>query len=364
MRPATLFRMLPGSNGFISYIAVAVAVAVAVFVLGLVPTATGARAADVEAALEKANVYIELSKTTERAVESWDRYQSWVNMKTGPTGAERYIDYGLYELNDAPSALAEAREMAAKPPTAAKLDAAILRYLTAYEALAPVMNEAANYYDSKGYASDKMARGKALHTAMVPLATAFLAEREAMMPDLRVFVRDVEGQEVEALSTRDSASVVSHVAAVMHHLNRVIDVFPRVRPQQIGSDEMEAMMDALGPDTPGETFDKVIAGATVPKTPPIDVAAFDAASKSYGEAVARLDAFNGKLPEDPDDFNEFKPMPQQMLGMLTAFREPLARSKGEEFEGGGQMMAEIYNHYIEMLNASSPIGISRLRYLP
>ncbi len=184
------------------------------------------------------------------------------------------------------------------------------------------------------------------------------------MPELRTFVRDVEGQEVKATEAREGPSAIWHVADVMHRVNRVIDLFPRVRPQPIGSDEMEEMMNTLGPDTPGETFDKIIAGATVPKTPPIDVAAFDEALKAYGEAVARLDGFKGKPPEDPEDFNEFKPMPRQMLEMLTAFREPLAKSKGEEFAGGGQMAAQIYNQYVEMLNASSPIGGSRLRYLP
>ena len=57
-----------------------------------------ATADDFEATLHKANTYVEIAKYTERAVESWERYASWVNMKTGPTGKERYIDYGMYDL--------------------------------------------------------------------------------------------------------------------------------------------------------------------------------------------------------------------------------------------------------------------------
>lgn len=337
---------------------------VCALLVGVALTETPVCAADVESAIGKANTYIELAKSTERAVESWERYQSWVSMKTGPTGSERYIDYGLYELVDATGLIIESREMGGKAPKAPKLDAAIARYLTAYEALAPVNDEAAAYYDQKGYLHDKMAKGKTLHTRIVPLATAFLAEREAMMPELRIFVRDVEAQEVKATELREGPTAVWQVAEVMHRLNRIIDLFPRVRPQAVGSDEMDEIMNAIGPDTPGETFDKMIAGATMPKAPPIDVAKFDEALKAYGKAVSQFDGFKGKLPEDPDDFNEFKPMPRQMLEMLTAFQEPLARSNGEEFEGGGQMVAEIYNQYIEMLNASSPIGITRLAYLP
>ena len=48
---------------------------------------------------------------TERAVNSWERYASWVNMKTGPTGKERYISYGMYEVYDVGGLLKEAHRM-------------------------------------------------------------------------------------------------------------------------------------------------------------------------------------------------------------------------------------------------------------
>jgi hypothetical protein len=49
------------------------------------------------AATEKFNAYVEFLNRTLRASESLERYKSWVNMTTGPTGRERII-YGLYSV--------------------------------------------------------------------------------------------------------------------------------------------------------------------------------------------------------------------------------------------------------------------------
>lgn len=335
-------------------------VAICAFVLMTMPTPVAA-ADDVEAALHKANTYIEVAKTTERAVDSWDRYASWVDMKTGPTGKEEYIQYGMYELHDVEGLLKETGAVAGAAPAAEKLDAAMARYLNAYQALAPSFNEAAAYYDSKGYEADKAAKGQALHKTMVPLAAAFLAEREAMMPELRAFVREVEGQQLAATEAREGRTAAWHASNVMHAANRVFDLFPRVRPQPMDSAALEAEIKALGPDTTPEKFEQVMAGTTVPKTPPIEVKAYGAALDDYAKAVEAFGSYSG---EEPDDFDELKPLPAKLLEKLRAYHEPLKKSDGHPFEGDGQMASQIVQTYFDMLNASSPIMGSYLRYLP
>ncbi|MCC7250615.1 DUF3829 domain-containing protein [Hyphomicrobium sp.] len=320
-----------------------------------------ASAQDVQAALQKANTYIEVAKMTERAVESWERYGSWVNMKTGPTGKERYISYGMYDLNDLDGLLKEARAAAGTEPSVAKLDAAMTRYIDAYEALAPVINQASAYYERNGYETDKAAEGQALHKQMVPLATAFLAERDAMMPELRAFVRDVEGQEIASVEKREGRSATWQVGQVMHAANRVVDLFPRDRPQPIDSDTLDEMIDSLGPNTPGETFDQIIAGVVPPKNAVIDVKRFGEELDKYAGAVDVLDRFAG---EKPEGFEEFKTASHRMLDLLREFQGPLTQSQGREFDGGGQMVGQTVEVYFSMLTASSPISGSQLRFLP
>ena len=355
MRSSPISRNIFSLTGFLVLIA-----GLAGVLAPMVPVRS-ALAQDVQPALEKANVYIEVAKTTERAVESWERYASWVNMKTGPTGKERYISYGMYDLYDLAGLLEQARAAPGKDPGVPQLDEAMMRYIDAYEALAPIMNQASAYYDRSGYETDDAAEGQALHRQMVPLATAFLAERDAMMPELRSFVRDVEEQEIAAIETREGRSAAWQVGQVMHALNRVVDLFPRNRPQPIDSDTLDEMMNALGPDTPGEKFDEIIAGVVPSQDAVIDVERFGEAVENYAGAVDVFDRFAG---EEPEGFEEFKALPRQMLDLLRAFQEPLVQSQGREFDGGAQMAGQIVEIYFSMLNAGSSIWGSQLQFLP
>ena len=298
---------------------------------------------------------------TERAVESWERYASWVNMKTGPTGKERYISYGMYDLYDLAGLLDEARAAGGKDPGVPQLDAAMTRYIDAYEALAPIINQASTYYDRSRYETDNAAEGQALHKQMVSLATAFLAERDAMMPELRAFVRDVEQQELAALETREGRSATWQVGQVMHAANRVVDLFPRNRPQPIDADMLDGMINSLGPDTPGEKFDEIIAGVATAQILLSMCSDLARELENYAGAVDAFDRFAGVKPEG---FEEFEALPRQMLDLLRTFPGPLIQSGGREFDGGAQMAGQIAEIYFSMLNAGSSTWGSQLQFLP
>ncbi len=317
-------------------------------------------AADLQPAIEKANLYIETAKNTERAVESWERYASWVNMKTGPTGKERYLTYGMYELYDVEPLLKEARDAAGREPKAEAVDAAMIKYISAYEALAPVMTEAAAYYERQGYEADKMKLGKALHPKMVPLATAFMAERKAMMPVLRAHIGEVQSLEVAALEAKDGRTAAFHTANVMTALHRVMDTFPREKPEQLNADEMDQVMAEIGPENFAEKFDQLMGGVK-PSNATIDVARFSVALDAYAKAV---EGFEGLTGETPKDFAKFKPMPGEMRIVLQEFQQPLVKSGGREFEGGGQMVGKLVERYYNMMNESQSVWGSRLRHLP
>jgi hypothetical protein len=137
---------------------------------------------DFSAWTEKSNAYVDLLNGSLRAIDSLKRYRSWVDMKTGPTGDERYISYGLYSVSpeQATKIVAEARAAADGPPTIPPLDDAARRYAASFEALVPILNDAAAYYQRQDYKDDKMAGGQALHAKIVPAMAAFLAAREQL----------------------------------------------------------------------------------------------------------------------------------------------------------------------------------------
>lgn len=322
--------------------------------------AQGAAAQDVQSAIEKANLYIETAKYTERAVDSWDRYLSWVNVKTGPTGKERYISYGMYPIDDLSGLLNEARAAAAREPSAPELDATMTRYLDAYDALFPVMNRANDYYERELYLTEGITEGRSLHAHMIPLVTAFLTEREAMLRELRPFVREVERQEMTAIEAREGRSLAWQTAQVMHAANQVVDLFPRTRPTPIDADTLEKRLDAIGPNTSGEEFDELISGVTGSADVAIDMKRFDASMAEYAEAVSLFESFAAKKPEGLDGF---KDLPRHLLVGLRALQESLTRSQGRDFESSGQEVGQVVQLYFSMLSTGSRLSRSGLRFL-
>lgn len=319
---------------------------------------------DFEALLTKTNLYIEAVKYTERAVDSWDRYRNWVNLKTGPTGKEEYIDYGLYSVPDLDGQLTETRAIIPKAPPLGKLDAAMTRYLDAYTPLIPVLNRAADYYDNKEYAADKIAEGKKLHKEIVALMPPFLDARAAIMPDLRALARNVEGREVAEIESREGKSQSYHAAAIQHAASEVVDFFPRVRPEPMTHEMFEQAFRELGPDTPGEKFDELIMGKMAVPEVSIDVKGMGDALQRYRAAVSSFDSFAATNTQSSDDFDRLKPLPKQLLDLISELHEGLVKSGGKDFEGGGRLTQQIVELYFELMNTVSPIAQSRLRFLP
>ncbi|MCB1505819.1 MAG: YiiG family protein [Hyphomicrobiaceae bacterium] len=243
---------------------------------------------DLSSAIAKSNAYIGLMNRTLRAVESWQRYASWVNVKKGPTGRERYIDYGLYSLYDVKGEIEKARGVIGTEPVTPELDAAFTRYIEAYEALAPLITTAEGYYERKDYKSDKMVEGKALHAKLVPAAEAFLKSRAEVETLMGAYKRDLDNRALAAIAAQEGQGPNWHVKNVMMLAQDVIEKLPQGRQ-------------------------------------PADMKAFDAALDSYAKAVRSFDEFAHSYP---GKFSAFESQPRSLLGKLREIRDKLAKAKG------------------------------------
>jgi hypothetical protein len=250
---------------------------------------------------------------TLRAVDSWSRYTSWVDVKKGPTGKERYIDYGLYGLYDVRDEIAKARAALAAEPIAKDLDASVARYIATYETLAPLLTAANGYYERKDYKSDKMAEGKTLHEKMVPAAAAFLAERATLENEMRAFKSDLDRRTLSAIETEEGRSARWHVKNVMVEARRMIDLLPSSA------------------------------------APIVDLKAFDAALATYAVAVKEMDLFGEAYP---GKFSTFESQPRSLLGKLRDFRDKVGKAKGDARRGGGGDLTWIVNEYNMMVSTS------------
>lgn len=290
------------------------------------PAATPAatEAADALAATtQKFNAYVEYMNRTLRVSSSLDRYRSWVNMRTGPTGRERLI-YGAYEVYDTKDEKAAAEKAMAAAPHLPDLDEAMAAYIKANDAVAPVLNKAAGYYQREDYKVDHMQRGKELHADIVALGGAFLAARarlEAVMTKQKLALDQIRLATIEKHEGRNARW---HAGNVMMRAKQALD--------------------ALETGNGGQADGK---GGTV------DMPAFDAAMKDLGTAVAGLDDYKA---EHPRAFSGFASFPDGFLGRLREIDGRLQRTHGNLRRAAGLDMTFVLNDYNTMVTLSSLPG--------
>jgi hypothetical protein len=280
----------------------------------LVTTATHAQTpdADMQAGIAKTNAYIELMNRTLRASESWNRYASWVNVKTGPTGKERIV-YGLYSLYDVRELIEKARAAATQPPAYSALDETVKRYIAAYEVLAPVITEADGYYERKDYMSDKDGRWQSL-AREAPAAQTFLTERKALERDMEAVKSDLDRRQLAAIEQSEGRKARWHVRNVMIEAKVMIDLLPSNA------------------------------------APVVDLPAFDKALDRYAAAVKEFDAYSAATP---NSFFVFESSPRNLLGKLREFRQKVGRTKGDARKAGvGHDLTWLINDYNMMVSTS------------
>lgn len=275
--------------------------------------AAAAGEADLQAAIAKSNAYTALMNRTLRAIQSWERYASWVDMRKGPTGKERYITYGLYSLYDVAGEIRRAEEAATREPALPEIDATIGRYIKSYQELAPLITRAERYYERKDYRDDGAAEGRKLHELMVPAARAFLDERARLDAQMRVYKKGLDARELAAVEQREGRSARWQVRNVMINARAVMDLMP--------SNEK----------------------------PIVDLKAFDAAVADYAGAVREMDRYKER---DPKGAPFLESQASSWLGRLRDFRDKLARSKGDARRGAANDANWIVTTYNTMVSLS------------
>ena len=269
---------------------------------------------DFDRYVAKSNAVVGLLNTSMRGTESWRRYTSWADVKRGPTGKERII-YGLYSIgaSSVKDAIDKARKAADAEPAIPSLDGATKDLASTFEALVPILNEAEAYYDRKDYLSDDMAGGKALHAKLVPAATAFLAARARTDALQEQFKDLIDRQQLAKIEKAEGKSVRWHVRNTMMLAKKAVDLMP---------------------DSPKRGT---------------DLTAFDAALKTYGEAVRDFD----NAVRESGKSTSVDSYPRDILGKLREMRDNIAkgRADGMTFSFDYNAVIQRYNMMVTMSNA-------------
>ena len=184
--------------------------------------------AEFQSLVEKTNLYVKALNAVSSAQRSFDRYSSWLDVKKGPTGKERYISYGLYEISK--SSVDEVKQAATKgpqlKPALSNLDAVIVRLAESFSALEPLVKKAHDYYEQEDFKDDAAKGAKELHAAMMPLfESTFGAERE-LRRDLGALKNEVDLRQLAQIEKTSGKKYEWHLRSYLLAAKALINLLP------------------------------------------------------------------------------------------------------------------------------------------
>ncbi|HEX2732997.1 MAG TPA: DUF3829 domain-containing protein [Polyangiaceae bacterium] len=121
----------------------------------------------------KLGKYIDcLNRVSPDVSKSRERYDEWVDEKTGPTGKEQNV-YGLYEIYGLETCTKGIDEAKALKPALPEIEAGAEEWKTVVADIAKQTKAAKDYYDQGNYKDDQFAKGKAMHGPLIAAFTKF-----------------------------------------------------------------------------------------------------------------------------------------------------------------------------------------------
>jgi len=184
--------------------------------------------AEFQTLVEKTNLYVKALNAVSSAQRTYDRYASWVDVKNGPTGKERYISYGLYEINE--SRVDDIRQAAQKgpalKPALPELDEAVVLLSEAFTTLAPLVKKAHDYYEQEDFQDDAAKGAQELHAAMMPLfRKTFEAEAE-LRRGLDTLKADLDRRQLAQMEAQRGRDYHWHLRNFMLAAKPLINLLP------------------------------------------------------------------------------------------------------------------------------------------
>jgi hypothetical protein len=184
--------------------------------------------ADFAALVAKTNLYVKALNAVSSVRRTYDRYTSWIDLKRGVTGKERYISYGLYDISKSTvDEICEAAERGSKMnPPLAELDPVIVRLSEAVVALAPLVNRASDYYEQEDYKDDGAKAGQELHAQMMPLFEGTFAAETELRRGLDKIKADLDQKQLAEVERVSGRKYEWHLRSYMIAAKGVVGLLP------------------------------------------------------------------------------------------------------------------------------------------
>lgn len=179
---------------------------------------------DVNASNEKLNYYVDCINTHSNSVlNGYDRYLSWANEETGPTGSET-VNYGVDQLyNDIQPCIDGLKKAKTMKPTYPTLDGSVDAYVSALSNVAPLIKEAHQYYDQEDYKDDGMAKGKEMHPKLIAAYKAFDEADATLRGELEKIQDELDVKRLADLEKTEGKKYAWHSTNVMVQAKKLLE---------------------------------------------------------------------------------------------------------------------------------------------
>ena len=209
------------------------------------PTDTGA-VGDDNSLVKKSNLYITecFNKYSNRIIESYNRYGSWIkDIEAGPTGRESLV-YGLYDITgdgtDCEKAVASAKAM---DPELSDLEESAEKYVTAQKEVAGNIHAIYNYYEQEDYKDDNFAKGKQAHPALLAAFKSFKEANTTFAVQVDQLEDQVANEELAKLRAESGNEYEALIVESGIKAKKVKNLLQEKEYEQLTADELTPLID-------------------------------------------------------------------------------------------------------------------------
>jgi Protein of unknown function (DUF3829) len=197
---------------------------------------------ELAAARRKLDAYTELYRATHGFASAWRRYLQFVDYDAGPRGREARLN-GLVAPPALTAEIAAAERLLATPPQVAEADRAAKALIDFYREAAPMMAEAAAFFETYAPKDDQGRAGQTHHRRMRSTMTFAVDARADLFKAADALRGELEPKELAALAAK-ARGAHYHVRLASVEARKVRDALP-VAPGPFDAAEFTRRVEAF-----------------------------------------------------------------------------------------------------------------------
>lgn len=204
-----------------------------------------ASTADIDLADAKLAAYITcINDHSNTILDDYSRYQEWADETEGPS-----VDvnpYGLINLyHDPQECIDDIQAAKALKPSYPELEKAGDDYAAALATVAPLIDEAYEYYDEENYKDDAMAKGKEMHPKLTEAFKAYDAADATLRAELDVIQSQLDEKRLESIEKTEGKGYGYFATSVMLNAGKVADQGNVIDLNEVDVEAFQKGLDAL-----------------------------------------------------------------------------------------------------------------------